>query len=124
MPGRAAILRLDGPGGSLDVVCVYMYTGNAQDERAGLRAQLAAKLRPSAACLAVMAGDWNWVAEAEDRASKATAAWSGACGSAEQRLFEERVADPFGFCELEQEVGREPYHPRLLIRKFPQRATG
>ena len=34
VPGRAAILRLDGPSGSLDIITVYMPTGQAAQERA------------------------------------------------------------------------------------------
>ena len=85
-PGRAAVLRLGGPQGSLDLVVVYFPTGSARPlhepapgqpvqpltlprQRAALRLKVARALRPAGNALAVIAGDFNWVVEDADRVS-------------------------------------------------------
>jgi hypothetical protein len=46
VPGRAAILQLDGPEGSLDLVVIYLHTGEARQQRNEVRTRLARALRP------------------------------------------------------------------------------
>ena len=41
VPGRAAILRLDGPEGSLDICTVYLPTGDARAQRRRISIALA-----------------------------------------------------------------------------------
>ena len=98
--GRAGVLRMDGPAGSLDLIVVYFPTGSGQatfdnaDEtdqvpmpvqRARLRAKIGHALRPSTTSLTVVAGDFNWVTEPGDRSSLHNAVASGARDSNEER---------------------------------------
>ena len=76
-PGRIAILRLDGPSGSLDIVTVYLPTGQAEQQRAAIRDRASMFIRPAARALTVMIGDWNFVREARDRIHFDSGAWNG-----------------------------------------------
>ena len=65
--GRAAILRLEGTHGSVDIVTVYMPTGGARKERDGIRDRLLRFLRPPSSTLTILIGDWNFVTARTDR---------------------------------------------------------
>ena len=69
-PGRAGILRLDGPSGSLDIVVLYLKTGNGPEhrkEREDTIGKVSRFLRPQSEALTIVMGDWNFVREHEDR---------------------------------------------------------
>ena len=70
VPGRAAVLRLAGEAGNLDIVTVYLPTGAARDQRRDVMAALMHHLRPSEEALTVLLGDWNFVKEVEDPLKK------------------------------------------------------
>ena len=70
------MLRLDGPSGSLDIVTVYMPTGQAAQERAAVRDQIVAHIRPESRALMVMIGDWNFVRETRDRLHFDAESWT------------------------------------------------
>ena len=85
VPGRAAVLRLRGPLGALDIWTVYFATGTrglvhaTTDEEANMqvkmqrqlmRERINAKMSPKCQVLSVIGGDFNWVVEGADRTSK------------------------------------------------------
>jgi hypothetical protein len=56
VPGRAAVLRLRGPSGAVDLGVVYM-DAHSEEVRADLRTQLAMALRPPDQVLTFLMGD-------------------------------------------------------------------
>ena len=101
--GRAAVLRLDGPHGSLDLTVVYFQTGTHEDisdpavapagpseavplptQRASLRTRISRSVRPSHEATSIIAGDFNWVAEERDRVCKTSGAYTGNRDRAEE----------------------------------------
>ncbi len=52
-PGRAAILRLNGPSGSIDLAVVQLATGDASRDRVLTMERLAGQLRPPDSSLTV-----------------------------------------------------------------------
>ena len=102
-PGRAAVLRLRGPRGGLDVFVLYHHTGDDLSARACTRAAIAAKMRPQSEVLSVVLGDFNYVCRPRDRFSKDTAEWTGGRDAAEEDQFNSLLGSPFSFCELQQE---------------------
>ena len=74
-PGRAAILRLDGHLGSLDLCVVYLHTGAARAQRDATKAAILRSLRPQGSCLSLLFGDWNFVAD--DRSDSTSKTPSG-----------------------------------------------
>ena len=101
-PGRAAVLRLDGPAGSLDIYTVYMPTGTQQHLRRQLARDIAASLRPAPQVLTLLLGDWNFLADATDAHANATAAWSGQTDNAEATAFADLLGREHRFQELHQ----------------------
>ena len=101
-PGRAAILRLDGPQGSLDIGIVYLHTGAAQAQRRTLQEAILRHLRPRETALSILFGDWNYVAQDEDRFCKYDARWTGDPDAPEQRWFSQTFCSERGFQELAQ----------------------
>jgi hypothetical protein len=88
VPGRVARLRLQGPAGALDIYVVYMQVGGEQeDKRARQQAirAIAAVLAPREQALSIMAGDWNFVVNKDDRWSKQNGSWTGGTDAAEER---------------------------------------
>lgn len=100
--GRVAVLRLDGPQGSLDVFSIYMPTGAAKEERARIRLQLARHIRPQDRALSVIIGDWNFVREREDRYSTLNEDWTGERDSLEHQEMVAQLLQPFGLYEMMQ----------------------
>ena len=98
----AFILRLDGPNGSLDLCTVYMRTGLNRHARDHVRAQLAQSLRPSSQALTVIAEDFNYVSEVEDRYSIVDGSWSGSGDTVEEQSWHTTVADLFNLREVFQ----------------------
>lgn len=120
VPGRAAVLRLRGPQGGLDLYTLYFATGSdaevvprgavasaagavpPADQRRAMRLAIARAMAPQSEVLSVLMGDWNWAPRAEDRWCKTSGRWSGARDAPEEHHFREVLADPFELCEVHQ----------------------
>ena len=120
IPGRAAVLRLRGPLGALDLWCLYFPTGTSgvvvphgspansdpdlpvRRQRADMRTRLASALSPSSSTLSVLMGDFIWVTQDDDRFTKSTAVVNGARDSAEERHFTSEVLARHNLHELYQ----------------------
>ena len=77
--GEAAILRLQGDEGNLDICCTYFPTGNQGNDdsslfqlRSDLRTNIAANIGNPEEALSLVAGDFNYVTDREDRWSNAS----------------------------------------------------
>ena len=119
VPGRAAILRLQGPKGSLHIMAFYFPTGTEIQEddrreltpnlldpsfkalRAAMRRKVANALAPSSLALSIPAGDFNYVAENEDRISLASGQASGGRDSSEENHWKS-LTRPRGLMEMYQ----------------------
>ena len=103
-PGRIAILHLKGEHGKLDIVVVYMPTGeDAKAERKVSISKLSNKMQPHNEILTIMAGDFNFVTKHTDRINKDTGKWSGEGDKKDVGQFNAEVAKPFDLYEWEQE---------------------
>jgi len=118
LPGRAAMLKLRGDKGALDIVGVYFQTGSSEtgEEKAGsevhkslkrqrqeLRASIARRLSPRSEALTVLAGDFNTVVDDQGRWSSDSNSYSGARDRCEEDDWHNTVEVPFGLFELEQD---------------------
>ena len=113
-PGRAAVLRLNGPQGAMDIFAAYFQTGNSQDvsspdtqghadtahpgqslplQRQQLRDQIASSISRQGRSLSIIGGDFNWVAMTQDRVSKTNAAWSGSRDQGEEQHWRRVLGD-------------------------------
>ena len=121
IPGRAAVLRLRGTSGHLDIFAVYFPTGPiVLDEdialqnldgtlpssnfglRMIMRRILARAILPAHEVLSILAGDFNWVTHADDRISLANANPSGQRDTSDERHWQAWILKPFKFVELSQ----------------------
>ena len=122
MPGRAAVLRLRGKHGALDLWVVYFPTGADTTEedcdalgvasehalptsaalRHALRARLAQELTDASAALTVIGGDFNYVTEDADRRSCSTAEPSGHRDRREESHWRSAVAAKYRHHEMWQ----------------------
>ena len=107
--GEAAVLRLSGPSGDLDLFVSYFPTGNQRNEdsslsdlRFSLRAKLAEMVRPPSQALSLIAGDFNYVVSPEDRWTKSSAANSRVDDRSEQSHWESLLEGNLGLHELFQ----------------------
>ena len=105
VPSWAAILRLSGSQGSLDICVVYMATGDseARTARNNTRMQLQNSLKPENITLTILLGDFNYVVSERDWVTKDTAEWSGDQDGLEEEAFTDGISQRFGLYELEQE---------------------
>ena len=113
--GRAAILRLKGPQGALDVHAVSFATrkstilqtvtesgqgqsehSNIRRQRQSMRCRMANHCLPQNTCLTVMAGDFNWVTTPQDRVSQLSTTDDGK----DEQHWKTAVAQPIGLHEL------------------------
>jgi hypothetical protein len=103
--GRAAVLRLRGPSGALDIFVIYLATGDSggKMQRAETLRKVAAAMRPREEVLSLIVGDFNFVASARDRFNKQQATWTGQCDEDEQELFSTLIEKEHDMYELEQE---------------------
>ncbi len=102
--GRAAVLRLRGPRGCLDVFVLYMDTGSTGTKgRRATMARLAAAMQPPDRALTILVGDFNFASKPHDRFNKHTGEWTGAQDAEDQEVFQRIVLDPFELHEWEQE---------------------
>ena len=88
VPGRVAILQLDGIFGSLDLVVCY-FDADSSKERMHATSELAKHIRLRSVSLTVMFGDFNFVETNEDRLSKETGEFTGTNNAAESRHFQD-----------------------------------
>ena len=121
IPGRAAVLRLRGSLGHVDIAAVYFPTGTTvldQDTslqnldgtmpssnlglRMTMRRAVARAILPSHAVLTILAGDFNWVTRPEDRITLNDATLSGQRDASEERHWLTCIMKPFHFMELSQ----------------------
>ena len=99
--GTAAIMRLQGKEGNLDIAPIYLPTGNQGETEGGrrsllslrseIRTKIARHIRSRHAALTILGGDFNYVTEREDRMSKATAEWSKAADDKEEEDFTKKL---------------------------------
>ena len=105
VPGYVAVLRLNGPSGSLDVFCCYFPTGQSasSQNRTDAMAEVARYVRPQAEALSIMAGDFNFVEKHADRMCETSGEYSGNTNAGEAEIFEAALRNPHGFHEMEQD---------------------
>ena len=102
-PGRAAILRLEGPRGRLELVVLYLPTGNARKDRDSLRHTLFPHLCPPNEALTIIIGDWNFVTTQTDRLGFADAKWTDGTDGDEHKEWRNELLDPLSLQEVWQE---------------------
>ena len=121
IPGRAAVLRLRGSLGYLDIFVVYFPTrpivldgdvafqnqdgtlsSSSFELRMRMRRILARAILPAHEVLSVIGGDFNWVTRAEDRVALANATASGQRDTSEERQWQAWISNLFQFAELFQ----------------------
>ena len=106
--GAAAMLRLEGPHGALDVVVLYLKTGccaEARRERARVAESLARLIRPANRALTLTIGDWNFVREGDDRTNLQE--WDPTRNAADVREHDQLaniLFDRHGLKEIRQEL--------------------
>ena len=93
-PGRAALLRLEGPRGDLDIATIYLPTGNARRERDIIRDKIARYIRPPEQALTILVGDWNFVETHTDRLAFTEATWTATPDSDEHNGWQRTVFTP------------------------------
>ena len=128
IPGRAAVLRLKGPQGALDIRAVYITTGiaaplhaahstpqtgsfqdNIRMQRQHTRLKIASATTPATHALTVLTGDFNWVTNPKDINSK----FSVTRDEVDERHWDTHVARPFQFHGLHQPMFT---HSSYLVR--------
>ena len=119
VPGRAAVLRLDGPTGCADIYSLSFATGDAphipadpaagaaaearaRQQRADMRLALAGAMRPAHLALSILLGDFNWVPENTDRWHKRGGSYTGHRDARDEAHFVAHIARPFALRELRQ----------------------
>ena len=103
-PGRTAMLRLRGPLGALDIICVYWATGlGSRVATNHSMTKLAAAMSPPARVLAVVAGDFNYVCCRMDRICAAHGTFTGEGDREDEDNFQELLGIPFQLAEWKQE---------------------
>jgi len=100
-PGRVAVLHLNGDQGALDIFCVYLATGeeSAAASRQSSIQLIGRHVKPKERVLTILAGDWNFVEEKQDRWTTATCEWSGGRDSQETKVFLDHIRNPHGLHE-------------------------
>ena len=104
-PGRIGRLRLEGPGGNLDLYTIYLPSGSDQQvvqERARLAQKLSAIIEPRSLRLSIIMGDFNFVVAKEDRITLSNGQWSGGLDQKEAQFYDDTLWTPHGFSELRQ----------------------
>ena len=101
VPGRIAILRLRGAGGSLDLTVCYLDSSSAP-ERIAACSKLSQHLKPAAEVLSLVFGDFNVVERDEDRIDKASGLWAGQSNERESGLFGANLLSPHSLHEWPQ----------------------
>ena len=122
LPGRAAVLRLSGKHGALDLFIVYFHTGvhvfpqdlkdaglNVQEQhvtsahlREALRHRISRKIRPQDQTLSFLMGDFNYVMDPADRICLDTTAVTGTRDRHEAQQWRSLVESRHNVHELYQ----------------------
>ena len=102
-PGRAAILRLEGPKGDMDIATIYMPTGSARRERDAIRDSMARHIRTADQALTILVGDWNFVEQQTDRMGLTEAQWTMTPDTKEYAGWQRHIFTPFNMAEIWQE---------------------
>lgn len=114
--GRAAVLRLRGAHGNLDLAPLYLPTGITQrisdeadappishtQQRQEIFLGLSQHLRPANTTLTLLGGDFNYVAHPGDRWLKSNATYSPLADHHDESNFQATLATPFSFHEIHQ----------------------
>ena len=107
--GEAAVLRLYGKDGNLDIFSTYFPTGSQacngeslKQKREQLRERLADYVQGHSDVLSILAGGFNWVTDKEDRWTVRTSEWSGSKDSSEQTHWRKQLEDKCKLNELWQ----------------------
>ena len=90
-------MTLRGPQGQLDLYVVYVQAGDEPAEKQAKRDfldALASHLRPRHCALSIIAGDWNFVIEKNERWCKRTGAWTGSSDGRESSYFKHLFRAP------------------------------
>ena len=104
--GRVAKLALDGPNGALDIFVAYMTSGSDQTAKLERKQQIGLikdHMRDKSEALTVLAGDFNFVSNKDDRISKSDGNSSGDRDKEESELFNRIFVDQHRLFELEQD---------------------
>ena len=96
------ILRLNGPSGALDIVTVYLDTGDATTRRTAEMRIIAGVFRLKEQALTLLLGDFNFVTNDRERWNKRQSQWSGAGDRNDQEEFQRILAEPHDLHELFQ----------------------
>ena len=131
VPGRAAVLRLRGAEGRLDLFVLYFPTGKVgevevqdaavqadlqatiRQQRLEMRSRVAAAMAPQASALSVLMGDFNWVTEERGRFNLESRSFTGAADAPEERHWQETVLWPTGAYEVRQD---DYTHENAVVR--------
>lgn len=100
--GRAAVLRLRGQSGALDIFVIYLASGD-RGSRLDTMRRVAVAMKERGAVLSVMVGDFNFVTSSRDRFNKDAASWIGHGDEEKQAQFIAGFEEGFGMYELAQE---------------------
>ena len=107
-PGRIGKLTLCGANGAIDIVVMYLQTGNdhSTDQRARISSmkKLAPHIASRAEVLTILMGDMNFVIDEQDRWTIQSKQWSGARDAPDQKAFVETLQIPSGLQEWHQEA--------------------
>ena len=121
-PGRAAVLSLKGPAGTLEVVVGYFHTGGVVQDldqvgvhpgwvdycstfprlRELMRNRISATIKPRGVALTLLGADFNWVTQDSDRRVKAHMDSTGRRDRAEESHFQSTCCQRHGLVELHQ----------------------
>lgn len=101
--GPVAILRLVGPDCALDLVNVYMPTGDAEPERSRIRDSIRTHLRPQDEALTVIIGDWNFARDRDGIFNADLAEWTGMGDTRDHHNLEEQLLKHFDLVEGRQD---------------------
>jgi exonuclease III len=119
-PGRAAVLRLKGAQGCLDLWVTYFATGKQGEiqtsascndadstlsittQRRNMRESIATRISPRNNVLTIIAGDFNWVAQEHDRCAIDALKFTGKDDVREEQHWQQLIEDRSGLFEMHQ----------------------
>ena len=103
VPGRLAVLHLEGPQGRIAIATMYFASGHrAADQRSEMRQKLRKAMAKHTDTLWLMMGDFNWVTKEPDRLDLMTGNFTGDQDREEEAHWQREVAGPGGLQELTQ----------------------
>jgi len=104
VPGRVAILKLRGAQGALDIICVYLPTGDSTyaAQRKDVIIRIGEHIQHKDKVLTIMSGDFNFVEDERDRCCTRSGEWTGGKDSAETEVFRKHIRISHHMYEWEQ----------------------